>query len=182
MTIQIRKNTILAALIPSVILGILVGSMLFSDDANAQQNLVPTWIKNVAQFWSNDDIADQEFVNAMEYLVGEGVMEIPNYVSVAEAQEMASNLEEQGIIVIGGITGLEEQGIIVIGGITGLEEQGIIVIGGITGLEEQGIIVIGGITGLEEKGIILIGGQKALTADIRNLQADVTEIKNILRR
>ena len=68
-----------------------VSSFTFS---NAEEEIVPDWIQNIASFWSNGDVSDQEFVNAMEFLVEEGIMNLPNTVSSAEAQTITSSLEE----------------------------------------------------------------------------------------
>lgn len=68
-----------------------IGSFSFSS---AEEEIVPSWIQNVASFWSNGDISDQEFVNAMEFLVEEGIMDLPNTVSAAEAQTITSSLAE----------------------------------------------------------------------------------------
>lgn len=63
-------------------------------NTNAQEEALPIWIQNVAGFWSNGDVSDTEFVNAMEFLVDQGIMNLPNTVSAAEAQTITSSLEE----------------------------------------------------------------------------------------
>jgi len=45
----------------------------------AQTNsLIPSWIKNTASFWVDDQISDQEFLNALQFLVNEGILVIPS--------------------------------------------------------------------------------------------------------
>ncbi len=45
----------------------------------AQTNsLIPSWIKNTASFWVDDHISDQEFLNALQFLVNEGILVIPS--------------------------------------------------------------------------------------------------------
>ena len=39
---------------------------------------VPEWVKNTAGWWSNDVISETEFVNAIEYLIKIGVINISN--------------------------------------------------------------------------------------------------------
>ena len=68
-----------------------IGSFSFS---NAEEENIPDWIQNVASFWSNGDVSDIEFVNAMEFLVDQGIMDLPNTVSAAEAQTITSSLVE----------------------------------------------------------------------------------------
>ncbi len=45
----------------------------------AQTNsLIPSWIKNTAGFWVDEQISDQEFLNALQFLVNEGILIIPS--------------------------------------------------------------------------------------------------------
>lgn len=62
--------------------------------STAEEEFIPDWIQNIASFWSNGDVSDQEFVNAMEFLVDQGIMDLPNAVSSAEAQTITNSLEE----------------------------------------------------------------------------------------
>ena len=44
----------------------------------AVDSSIPSWIKTIAGFWANDQISDEEFVGALQYLVKEGVLVIPS--------------------------------------------------------------------------------------------------------
>lgn len=44
----------------------------------AQESLLPGWIKTIAGFWSDNQISDEEFVGALQYLVKEGILVIPS--------------------------------------------------------------------------------------------------------
>ncbi len=89
------KTTIFAMILAAVTIGLLASTVLVSNNANAQSGVtVPSWIQNVAGFWSNGDVSDQEFVNAMEFLVEEEIMKLPNMISAAEAQTITSSLAE----------------------------------------------------------------------------------------
>ena len=47
-----------------------IGTFEIYQVANAQSEItVPDWIKNLAKFWSDEDISDKEFVTAIEYLI-----------------------------------------------------------------------------------------------------------------
>ena len=48
-----------------------------SFDALAEESLIPSWIKNTANFWGDDQISDTEFLNALQYMVKEGILKIP---------------------------------------------------------------------------------------------------------
>ena len=92
---MIRKTTILAMIVTVAVIGLLTSTVSFSNAANDSSTAsVPSWIQNVAGFWSNGDVSDGEFVNAMTFLVEEGIMDLPNVVSPAEAQTITSSLED----------------------------------------------------------------------------------------
>jgi len=44
----------------------------------AQGETVPDWVKNTAGWWATDAISETEFVNAIEFLVNQGIIEIEN--------------------------------------------------------------------------------------------------------
>ena len=46
----------------------------------AEGQALPSWIKTIAGFWSQDQISDDEFVGALQYLVKEGILVIPTEV------------------------------------------------------------------------------------------------------
>ena len=41
----------------------------------AQTPAIPAWVKNVAGFWSDDQITDQEFLSAIQYLMDHGMLQ-----------------------------------------------------------------------------------------------------------
>ena len=59
-------------LLLSVLLVSLVGLMI----PNAFAENVPDWVKNTAGWWATDVISDTEFVNAVEFLVKENIIQI----------------------------------------------------------------------------------------------------------
>jgi hypothetical protein len=46
---------------------------------------IPKWIKNTARSWSQGDIQDSEFTNAVQYLISNGVMHVPHGTSGASS-------------------------------------------------------------------------------------------------
>ena len=50
--------------------------IIFTGIAVAQENTIPSWIKNIVVFWGDDKISDIEFINAMEYLIENDVITI----------------------------------------------------------------------------------------------------------
>ena len=47
---------------------------------------VPEWVKNTAGWWATDAISENEFVNAIEFLVNEGIIEIESTTNVEKSQ------------------------------------------------------------------------------------------------
>jgi len=63
-----RNTILLFALVAAV--------ATFPLAASAQSDAVPSWIKNTAGWWADDQISETEFVNSMEYLIDSGIIDI----------------------------------------------------------------------------------------------------------
>ena len=65
---------------------LLIFSITFSfnllEEASAEEQVIPSWIKLVAVWWGEDKISDQDFVNTLQYLVEKKILEVPLTVSV----------------------------------------------------------------------------------------------------
>lgn len=68
-----NKKSLLITIFVSIILanGILI------QEAFAQ-NFLPTWIKNTAKWYGNGQISEQEFINAIQYLLSNNIIKITN--------------------------------------------------------------------------------------------------------
>lgn len=64
-------------LVLSLILGISLVILLGISSTAAQEQSIPSWIKNNAKYWSQGQIQDSEFTKGIEYLVNQGIMKIP---------------------------------------------------------------------------------------------------------
>jgi hypothetical protein len=65
-------------------------NMINSDSGtiNTQDSIsIPKWVKNTARSWSQGDIQDSEFANAIEYLISNGIMHIPHDTSGARSSQ-----------------------------------------------------------------------------------------------
>ncbi len=51
---------------------------------NAESEIIPSWIKNTAGFWADDKISDVEFMNAIEFLITQGTIQVPNFPGVLD--------------------------------------------------------------------------------------------------
>ncbi len=50
---------------------------------------IPDWIRNNAKWWSEGAIGDSDFVNGIQYLIQEGIMQIPKTAQTGEAASEA---------------------------------------------------------------------------------------------
>jgi len=66
-----RKTTLLFALVAGVV--------AFPLAASAQSDSIPSWIKNTAGWWADDQISEAEFVNSMEYLIDSGIIDFGTF-------------------------------------------------------------------------------------------------------
>ena len=64
-----------------IFLPILVILILLIPDVNAES--VPDWVKNTAGWWASDAISEKEFVNAIEFLVNEGIIDVKSLLTPA---------------------------------------------------------------------------------------------------
>src|SRR3989338_564279 len=69
--LDIKIKFVLLASISLMILGTTFQSQIF-----AEENVIPDWIRGVAGFWSEGKISDQEFLNAIEFLIKHGMIKV----------------------------------------------------------------------------------------------------------
>lgn len=63
--------------------------MSFSVIVNPPITSIPSWVKNVAEFWCQDKIDDASFVEGIQYLIAKQIIVVPaKSESVSEAQEI----------------------------------------------------------------------------------------------
>ncbi len=67
------KFVIIIAIV--VVFGIGIGLSL---DVSAEEGLIPSWIKNIALWWGQGNISDDDFLGAMQFLIKEGILVIPS--------------------------------------------------------------------------------------------------------
>ena len=67
------KPVIIIAIV--IVFGIGIGLSL---SVSAEEGLIPSWIKNIAWMFGQDQISDSEFIGALQYLVKEGILVIPS--------------------------------------------------------------------------------------------------------
>lgn len=77
-------------LIAGIVIAFVLGSVLTLVSINAEEGLIPAWIKSTAGFWVNDKISDSEFIAALQYLVKEGILVIPEKSTASEPSSIVT--------------------------------------------------------------------------------------------
>ena len=59
-------------------IGILAASGVFISfsQANGQSYYIPSWIKNTANWWSQGQVSDDDFINGIQYMIQKGVIQV----------------------------------------------------------------------------------------------------------
>ena len=58
-----------------ILVSMLVFPVLLIDNVKAES--VPDWVKNIAKWYGNNEISENEFLNAIKFLIDSGIIEIP---------------------------------------------------------------------------------------------------------
>lgn len=58
-----------------ILTSMLILPFLLIDNVTAES--VPDWVKNIAKWYGNDEISENEFLNAIKFLIDSGIIEIP---------------------------------------------------------------------------------------------------------
>ena len=102
--IAIMKKIIIAIPIIVVALAVMIPPI---DGAN--DNSIPSWVKNLAKFWVNDQISDEQFGSSLEYLIEKQIIQIPIIESLKQEN---ANLKKENISLKESYTGQNEKPII----------------------------------------------------------------------
>jgi len=54
---------------------------------NVEQKVVPDWVKNNAQWWSEGQISDNDFATGLEFLIKENIIDVPSDVTSSDKTE-----------------------------------------------------------------------------------------------
>lgn len=72
----------------------LIAFLGFSITASATDSSIPEWIKNNAKWWSEGSISEADYVQSLEYLINNGIIDVPIPITeVTAAQTMYSDEE-----------------------------------------------------------------------------------------
>lgn len=73
----------------SFVVGIAIGS---STNVIGQQASIPSWIKNTALWWGQGKTSDSEFINALQWLINEGILHVPNNTNPSNNNQSTNQL------------------------------------------------------------------------------------------
>ena len=62
-----------------------------STPLNIMESSVPDWVKNNANWWSQGQISDAEFMTGIQYLIAQGIVTIPTTQISADSTEEIPN-------------------------------------------------------------------------------------------
>jgi len=80
----------------SVILTLsLIGFLGFSLTASAADSTIPDWIKNSAKWWSEGSISEADYILSLEYLITNGIINIPIPITEVTAAQTSLTDEER---------------------------------------------------------------------------------------
>jgi len=72
----------------------IIGFVGFSVSASAADSSIPEWVKNNAKWWAEGSISETDYVKSLEYLINNGIINVPIPISeVTAAQTMYSEEE-----------------------------------------------------------------------------------------
>ncbi|HXV65912.1 MAG TPA: phosphate/phosphite/phosphonate ABC transporter substrate-binding protein [Nitrosopumilaceae archaeon] len=70
------------------LLGLIFGMMVLPIVVSAQSDEIPSWVKNSAGWWSDGSISDGEFINAIEFLIEKGTIQIPSSTKITDVDSI----------------------------------------------------------------------------------------------
>ena len=60
-----------------LIFSVIIVSSLSTHSIFAEESEMPQWIKNTAGWWSDGQIADSDFIQGMEFLINQEIIQVP---------------------------------------------------------------------------------------------------------
>ena len=90
----------------ALVFGIGIG---ISINVSAEENLIPLWIKTTAGYWVDGQVSDREFLSALQFLVNEKILIIPNETNNEEIIETTEQLIESELLELSQENGINSK-------------------------------------------------------------------------
>jgi hypothetical protein len=84
-------------------------TIVFFTSVLADSSSIPEWVKNNAKWWSEGSISETEYLKSLEYLITQGIINIPQKIEVIAAQTPLSDDERGQFFVVHFSDGLIEK-------------------------------------------------------------------------
>ena len=98
--LKINKLTILFTAI------IIASGTVFLTQVSSEEGKIPNWVKSIAGWWAEDKISESEFINAIEFLISQGIIKPP---IITTLQNQVNELQEKLDAAHKRISSLEQQ-------------------------------------------------------------------------
>ena len=72
-----------------------IGVLGFSITASAANSSVPDWVKNNAKWWSEGSITETDYIKSLEFLITQGIIQIPIPITEVTAAQTALSDDER---------------------------------------------------------------------------------------
>jgi len=73
----------------------IIGVLGFSITASATNTSVPDWVKNNAKWWSEGSITETDYIKSLEFLITQGIIQIPIPITEVTAAQTALSDDER---------------------------------------------------------------------------------------
>ncbi|HJW20517.1 MAG TPA: S16 family serine protease [Candidatus Nitrosotalea sp.] len=75
---------------------ILIGTfvILYSLQASAQESPIPSWVKNTARWWSQNQTTDSDFLQTMQYLIDNNILHVPGSNQYTQSNSIVDNMSD----------------------------------------------------------------------------------------
>ena len=73
----------------------IIGVLGFSITASAVNSSVPDWVKNNAKWWSEGSITETDYIKSLEFLITQGIIQIPIPITEVTAAQTALSDDER---------------------------------------------------------------------------------------
>jgi len=73
----------------------IIGFLGFSITTSATDSAIPEWIKNNAKWWSEGSISETDYITSLEYLIKNGIIQIPIPITEVSAAQTSLTEEER---------------------------------------------------------------------------------------
>lgn len=70
----------------------------YSIKASAQESSIPSWIKNTARWWSQNQTSDSDFLSAIQYLIDQGMLHPTDTQSQSNISNMSGTQNSQQLL------------------------------------------------------------------------------------